>query len=202
MSNQLDRQDPGYRFHQPPGASADAVQVLSGEHAELHAMFARVVSRDEDRPAVLTHLMHLLANHLDMEKQMLSSVVKDRLDHGDEIATQLADDHHRMERILTSLERRKVNSPDVPDLVTDLMDLTESHIRQAETTIFPGLRHALSAAEINELGTAMLSDERRHLTHSHPMLPDSGPLASVTHKIAEIVDRVRDNSSDGGRGSM
>ncbi len=45
----------------------------------------------------------------------------------------------------------------------------------------------------------MASDERRMLTHAHPALPDSGPVAAITRKLAEAVDQVRDRSADVGR---
>jgi hypothetical protein len=45
----------------------------------------------------------------------------------------------------------------------------------------------------------MVSDERSLLTHSHPALPDTGPVAAVTRKVAEVVDSLRDRSADIGR---
>jgi len=59
-------------------------------------LFVRVASPDEDRLAVMNQIMDLLANHLDMEKQMLSSVIKDHLEGGDDIAAQLADERRQL----------------------------------------------------------------------------------------------------------
>jgi hypothetical protein len=181
------------------GAGQSAVDVLTTEHDGLQTLFERVSSPDEDRPAVLKELLQALANHMAMEKQVLVPVLKDRIEGGSMLAERLTDEHDRVEHTLTLLERRKVNSPDVPALVTDLLDITDAHIHEATSAVFPALCATLSATELEELGAAMVSDERRLLTHSHPALPDSGPVAAVTRKVAEMVDDLRDRSADVGR---
>lgn len=177
----------------------NAIEVLSNEHRELQSLFERVSSPDEDRPAVLKALMQALASHVAVEKQLLAPVLRDRVEGGEELAGHLTEEHDEVERILTLLERRKVNSPDVPGMVTELLDANEAHVTEADNRVFPALRAALSGDELEELGTRIESDERQMLTHSHPSLPDSGPIAGVTRKAAEIVDRIRDRSADVGR---
>jgi hemerythrin-like domain-containing protein len=177
----------------------DAVEILQGEHRELQSLFSRVSSPDENRPEILKRLMQLTAIHLDLEKQMLLPVIRIRVDDGAAIADRLRDEHRRIEKLLTTLDRRKVNSPDVPDLVTKMLHFNDRHISESDSVVLPGLRFALSAEELDKLGDKMISDERRHLTHPHTSLPDSGPLSSLTRKIAEFVDRMRDHSTDIGR---
>ncbi len=175
------------------------IAVLEAEHAELQALWVRVSLPDEDRPAVLKLLMQATARHVALEKQMLVPVLEDRIVDGGAMSSRCGNQHDEIERILTLLERRKVNSPDVAGLVTELIDVLDCHLVDADTTVLPGLRAVLSEAELAELGERMLSDERRLLTHSHPSLPDSGPLAGVTRRAAELFDRVRDSSTDIGR---
>jgi hemerythrin-like domain-containing protein len=177
----------------------DAVEILQGEHRELQSLFGRVSSLDEDRPKVLKELMQLIAVHLDLEKQMLLPVIRDRIDDGAAIANRLRDEHKGIEKLLVTLDRRKVNSPDVPDLVTEMLHINDRHIAESDTVVLPCLRSALRAEELDELGRKMNSDERRRLTHPHPMLPDGGPLSNAMRKAAEFVDRMRDHSTDIGR---
>jgi hemerythrin-like domain-containing protein len=188
-----------HESHQDGDGGRSAIEVLSSEHDQLQSLFARVSSPDEDRPKVLKELLQTLTNHMAMEKQVLIPVLKARITGGDAAADQMTGEHDGVEEIVTLLERRKVNSPDVPALVTKLIDITEAHIREADSTVFPALSDALSAGELEELGAAMVSDERSLLTHAHPALPDSGPVAAVTRKVAELVDDMRDRSPDLGR---
>jgi hypothetical protein len=55
------------------------------------------------------------------------------------------------------------------------------------------------ATGLVEVHAGMVSDERSLLTHSHQALPDTGPVAAVTRKVAEVVDNLRDRSADIGR---
>jgi hemerythrin-like domain-containing protein len=179
----------------------DAVEVLDDEHGKLESLFQRVSGVDEDRPAVLKELLLTLSMHVSVEKQMVVPVVKDRVADGEARAAELTDYHDEVQRIHVLLDRRKVNSTDVPELVTQLLDLTDAHIADARSTLLPALREALSAEELNELGRSMLSDERDLLTHPHPHLPDTGPVAKVSRWVASKVDRGRDESTDIGRTS-
>jgi hypothetical protein len=183
----------------PSGRSA--IEVLKDEHNRLQTLFARVSGVDEDRREILKQLMQALSVHVGMEKQLLVRVVNERVTDGNALAEQLCDYHNKAGRIMTLLDRRKVNSPDVPDLVTELLELTDGHIAEANRALFPALRVALSAGALAELGAAMGSDERHILTHPHPDLPTSGPFATISRWAASLVDRGRDNSTDIGRSS-
>jgi hypothetical protein len=174
-------------------------EVLTEQHQELQELFQRVSQPDEDRRAVLKTIVLTLAAHVAMEKEVLVPAVKEHVDDSDTLVSRLEADHDQIEHILTLLERRKVNSPDVPDMVTELLDVTDRHVREADSHLIPALNKAFDEVAMEELGETMESDERHHLTHPHPMLPDSGPLAGVTRKVAAVVDKIRDNSDDIGR---
>lgn len=179
----------------------NAIEVLVDDHGILHQLFDRVSQPDEDRPAVLKQLVLGLSAHVAMEKELLVPVLKERADDGTALAAHLTAYHDEVERVLVLLDRRKVNSPDVPDLVTSLLDLTVAHIVDADAVVIPALRAAMGSEELAELGGEMVSDERRLLTHPHPHLPDSGPIAKVTRWAASVVDRKRDDATDIGRAS-
>jgi hypothetical protein len=179
----------------------NALEVLTDEHEGLQTLFRRVSGVDEDRPAVLKELLQTLSLHVSMEKQLLVPVLADRVPDGQALADGLSEYHDEVERIHVLVDRRKVNSPDVPELVTQLLDLTDAHIAEFGSALRPALQEALSPAELTELGASMVSDERELRTHPHPHLPDSGPLAKAAHWAASVVDRGRDQSTDIGRSS-
>jgi hypothetical protein len=174
-------------------------EVLTEQHRDLQELFRRVSQPDEDRRAVLKEIVLTLAAHVAMEKEVLVPALKERVGDSDTLVARLEADHDQIEHILTLLERRKTNSPDVPDMVTELLDVTDRHVREADSNLLPALRTSMDGVALDELGETMESDERHHLTHPHPMLPDSGPLAGVSRKVAAVVDKIRDNSDDIGR---
>src|ERR1700722_10670964 len=104
--------------------ACNAIEVLAADHAELDDLFDRVSGVDEDRALVLKQLVSKLSAHVAMEKQLVVPAAKDDLPGGGEIAERLSDYHEAVDRVLVLIERRKVNSPDMPELVTELLDLT------------------------------------------------------------------------------
>jgi Hemerythrin HHE cation binding domain len=178
------------------GMKQDVIEVLSEDHAAVQALFVRVSQPDEDRPAVLGQLLRALSAHVAAEKQLVVPVLLEHSDKGKVLANRLRDDHDAIEKLVILVERRKVNSPDVPDLVTDLLEITKSHAGQADEHLLPFLRDQLSPVELADLGAAMRSDELQLTSHPHPHLPDTGPLANVIRRAAALVDRGRDSSTD------
>jgi hypothetical protein len=109
--------------------------------------------------------------------------------------------HDRIERLLTLLEPRKVDSIDFLDLVNDMLEVTDRHISPANAALFPVRRQALTTDELTVLGRRITFDERRLLTHPHPMLSNPGRAAAVPHPVAPAVDAIRQRSPDTGRTS-
>jgi Hemerythrin HHE cation binding domain len=173
-----------------------AIAVLAEDHAAMQTLFARVSQPDEDRPAVLGQLLRSLSAHVAAEKQLVVPILRDHSGEGKALADQLRVDHDAIEKLVILIERRKVNSPDVPDLVNELLQITERHSREADASLLPYLREHLSDTELVALGAALRSDELELTSHPHPHLPDTGPLAKITRKVAALIDRGRDSSTD------
>lgn len=174
----------------------NAIAVLADDHAAVQTLFHRVSQPDEDRPAVLGELLRSLSAHVAAEKQIVVPILREQSDEGKVLADQLRDDHDRIEKLVILIERRKVNSPDVPDLVNELLEISKRHNRQADECLFPFLGAHLSDAELADLGATLRSDEVQLTSHPHPHLPDTGPLAKIARKAAALIDRGRDSSTD------
>jgi hypothetical protein len=111
------------------------------------------------------------------------------------------DTHDPIERLLTLLEPRKVNSPDALDLVNDMLEVTDRHISRANAALRPALRQALTTDELTVLGRRITFDEGRLLTHPHPIPAHPGRAAAVLHRAAHAVDAIHTRSPDTGRTS-
>jgi hypothetical protein len=175
--------------------TADALQVLEDVHRELLHLFDRVRSPEEDRPAVLKIIMQTWSAHTAVERQILVPLLHNHVEGGAGLAAGLDADHHSVERILTRLERRKANSPDVVDLVTELLDLTGRHVSQADGQLLPALRQSLTEDQLVRLGTELAQD-RSLGEHRHDAAPDTGPVAQVLRKASAMIDHLRDHVDD------
>jgi hemerythrin superfamily protein len=175
-------------------AGPDAIALLSRDHAELKELFDRLQQPAADRPAVLRQLIRRLAAHVAAERVILYPVLKSDIPEGRELGDALLKDHHGMERLLVLIERRKAESPDVPEKATELLELLRSHAAAADERLFPALRAALSREELIEMGSKMSYDEGLVLSHPHPHLLSLGPINRLLMPLASVFDRLRDRT--------
>jgi hypothetical protein len=98
-----------------------------------------------------------------------------------------------MEHLLVLSERRKVNSPDMPAIVSQLLDVFGAHEERC-ALLLPALQSELSEPELEELGAKMQGAENVILSHPHPHLLALGPVYQWTTRFASRWDRVRDRT--------
>ena len=170
------------------------MDVLEEQHRRVADLFERVASPDEDRPAILHALLRELAAHIAAERATVRPVV-DKEKIGEDLADRLNDDYNRMENLMVLIERRKFNSPDVPDLVSELKAVAEEHRARAESELIPGLREQLTPEEQVELGERVAGEDAVVTSHPHPHLLSLGPLADVATRVAQKWDAARDRTA-------
>ncbi len=171
-----------------------ALAVLEEQHRGLETLFERVSSPDADRPGVLHTLLKDLAAHIAAERSAVHLKLKHESIGGDRLADQLLDDYQRMEKLMVLIERRKVNSPDLPQLVTDLRAVTVEHVERVRSKVAPALREGLSEQELAEMGEQITAADEMVVSHPHPHLLALGPLSTITTRLASHFDRLRDRT--------
>ena len=171
-----------------------ALDVLVREHEDLRKLFEQVRDPTGDRVAAWFAIVKQVATHVAVERTFVYPVVKGLPARPEALAAQLHADYTKMEHLLVLTERRKVNSPDMPELVTELLDTFEAHATRCSTEVVPLLAAELSASDLEELGAKMRGAENVILSHPHPHLLALGPVYQWTTRIASRWDRVRDRT--------
>jgi hypothetical protein len=177
-------------------AGQGALGVLDREHAGIDELFEKVSSPEENRGQVLNELVQRIATHIAVERGVFYPVVTEKELGGPEAVQTLERDYKEMERLLVLIERRKINSPDMPDLVTDLKTAFEEHRRQFTENISPASEELLSPDERAELEEKMNSAADVIVTHPHPHMLSLGPVSRLTTRLAVVFDRLRDRTVD------
>jgi Hemerythrin HHE cation binding domain len=172
----------------------NALDVLTREHEDLQLLFTRVRDPAADRAAAWLEIVKQVTTHVAVERSFLYPVVKrSNLGLG-QLADDLRHDYRRMEHLLVLTERRKINSPDMPDLVNQLLDLFEAHQERCANVLVPALRGHLDQGELDDLGANMQGAENVILSHPHPHLLALGPVYRWTTRLASAWDRRRDRT--------
>lgn len=175
-------------------AGNGGLAVLEREHADIEDLFEKVSDPGTNRRKVLQEILKRISTHIAVERAVFYPVVTDRGLGGPETAQRLKGDYEEMERLLILIERRKVNSPDMPDLVTELRDRFVDHNREFDERVKPGCMSALSPEELDDLNQKMRSADDVILSHPHPHLLSLGPISRFTTRLAARFDQVRDRT--------
>ena len=171
-----------------------ALDVLAREHQELQELFARVRDPDADRVGAWLETVKRVTSHVAVERSFLYPVVK-RGELGlAHMAEDLRRDYKLMEHLLVLTERRKINSPDMPELVTKLLEAFEAHQDRCASVLVPTFRDHLDEGELDDLGAKMQGAENVILSHPHPHLLALGPVYRWTTRMASAWDRRRDRT--------
>jgi len=170
------------------------MDVLDDQHRRVAELFERVASPDEDRPAILHALLRELTAHVAIERAAVRPVV-DKRGIGHDLAGLLMHDFDRMEKLMVRIERRKFNSPDVPDLVAELKGVAEEHQARAQAELIPGLRANLTPQEQADLGERVAGADGLVTTHPHPHLLSLGRVGDLLTRVAQKVDQARDRTA-------
>jgi hypothetical protein len=171
-----------------------ALNVLAREHQGLSEQFARVNNPDTDRVKVWREIVRQLATHVAVERTFVFPILRRKGLGSADLAHELRRDYAQMEHLLVLTERRKINSPDMPDLINRLLDVFEAHQDRCANTLTPLLRANLTEADLEALGDKMRGAENVILSHPHPHLLALGPLYRLTTQVASWWDRVRDRT--------
>ena len=170
------------------------MDVLDAQHRRVAELFEQVSDPGADRPVVLQTLLRELAAHVAAERSEVGPVVKSRSIGGDDLAGQLIEDYDRIDRLMVLIERRKFNSPDLPELVTELKDAVQAHVSRAESSLFPGLEADLSEQERADLGTKVSNADDMVTTHPHPHLLSLGSVSAKVTAFLARFDWMRDRT--------
>jgi hypothetical protein len=174
--------------------SAPLVDVLEEQHGRITRLFEEVSDPDADRPRTLTLLLREIAAHVAAERAEVYPEVRSRGIGGDGFPDELKSDYDEIDRLLVLIERRKANSPDVPQLVTELKDAIEGHLSRCRSALYPAIAGDLSPEQERDLAEKLVNAEEMVASHPHPHLLSLGPVSNWLTKHLARFDFLRDKT--------
>jgi hypothetical protein len=173
---------------------AAAADVLSREHDNLRSLFAQLADPGADRGRIWSEIVKQAATHVAVERTFVYPLVRSGRVGPPGLAEELRREYKRMEHLLVLTERRKLNSPDMPDLVAELEDEFDRHKDRCATLLVPAMQAQLGPEEQEELAAKMAGAQNVIVSHPHPHLLATGPLYRFTTRVASRWDRLRDRT--------
>jgi hemerythrin-like domain-containing protein len=96
------------------------------------------------------------SGHQAIERQYFWPVVKDRMPGGTEIADEAIGQERQASEVLRRLEALQAWDEGFEQLLREFITAAREHVAFEETKVWPGLREALSAQEVSDLGDSLL----------------------------------------------
>ncbi|WP_406864733.1 hemerythrin domain-containing protein [Streptomyces sp. HUAS MG47] len=177
------------------GHGGDVFEELMADHREVEEMFGRIramVTPGQELRDLVDDVTIELVRHSVAEEQYLYPVVRERIEGGDQLADREIEDHSSIERLLKQLEMKDVDDPQMMPLLRQLMDEVSSHVMDEENNLFPMLRRACSADELDGLGDKIRRAKAMAPTRPHPSAPSTPPANKLIAPGVGLVDRARD----------
>jgi hemerythrin-like domain-containing protein len=97
------------------------------------------------------------AGHEAIEEQCFWPVVKDRMPGGAALAEEAISQEHGARQVLRKLDGLQAWDDGFEQLLREFIIAAREHVAFEETKVWPGLREALSADEVSELGDSLMN---------------------------------------------
>ncbi|WP_367573387.1 hemerythrin domain-containing protein [Streptomyces griseoaurantiacus] len=184
------------------GHGGDVIHELTTDHREVEEMFARfeaLPTGDGRRKELVDQVTIELVRHSVAEEMHLYPAVRKYLPDGDSLADKELEDHSTAERTMKELEGCEPDDPRFDQLMTSLMSEIREHVADEENNLFPRLRQAADAEDLEKLGEKVRTAKKTAPTRPHPASPDKPPANKLLAPGAGMIDRLRDALSGRGK---
>lgn len=174
----------------------DAVQLLIDQHQKTDTAFTRYEGLDKDatqeRIDLAREIIEDLTRHAGIEEVAFYPTVQDALpDAADEIEEDL-EEHQKAKELLARLDGAEPTGDDYDATMRELIEAVRHHVEEEENDLFPRVRQALTADELESLGDTLEKLLSVVPTRPHPHEPSTPPANTLTGPLAGALDRLRD----------
>jgi len=172
------------------GSGADAIQLLTADHAEVEAMF-RQIEADGSDDELVRRVVRELSVHAAVEEQILYPAMRKALPDGETFVHQAVADHQQVKETLAAVEGADEPGEREP-LLRRLMADVRHHVEEEEVEFFPKLRASIGREDLAAMGAKLASAKKLAPTHPHPHAPNTPPGNIVGGVAAAVLDKARD----------
>ena len=169
----------------------DAITLPTTDHRTVDGLFAEVERTEVPTQDTVDQIVKELSIHDAIEREHLYPVVAERISSGEGTAEHSIDEHNQVASTLLDLDRAS-DATEQRTHLTTLIALVRTHVAEEENDIFPALRSALSAGELDDLGEVLAKSKASAPTRPHPHAPNMGAGTKLAGAASAPLDKLKD----------
>ena len=160
----------------------DAITLLTDQHRALESLMKAGLDAQQpaQRAASLAQVGDELTKHLSSEEEIFYPAI--RANRTEDILLESLEEHLSLKRLLADLLVLDPAEPTWEAKFKVLSEQAEHHHKEEEEHLFPKVRKALGASELNALGSQMLALQQKLQRCGDPR----EAVAGQTEKAAEL----------------
>jgi len=183
-----------------------AFDVLAKDHEEVKRMLTELelgptaaTGANSDQLALRKKMVQQLvieeSKHEAVEEMYFWPAVREHLSDGDDLANQAQDQEQEGKVVLDQLGKLAPEDEQFEAQLSEFITAGRAHIAFEETTVWPGLRSALTAEEAEDLGRKLQEGKKTAPTRPHPHTPASPGVLKTAGPAVAAADRLRDKAT-------
>ncbi len=180
------------------------------DHEVLDGLLEQVqVTRGATQEVVLHRIYRLVFSHAFAEESVLWPALRRSLPDGEELTSQVEQEHQEITELVAELEASDPDDPDRPALLERTIEVLRKDVRDEEDLLLPRLQENVDVKELRRLGIAWEAVRRVAPTRTHPIVarrPPGNVLAalplSVIDRSRDVLDRVGRRASPRTQGAL
>ena len=174
----------------------DAITLLVKDHETVEKLFEKFEQTGpramKARGTLADRIVRELAVHAAIEEQVLYPAIRDSLPEVEDDVLEALEEHHVAKWILSEIDGMSPEHERFQAKVTVLIESVRHHVEEEEGELFPKVRRAFSAEQLEQIGEALADARKIAPTRPHPKAPDTPPGNIVADTGAALLDKARD----------
>ena len=174
--------------------SENVIDLLVTDHREVVTAVEAVLATEDpaQRRELTDAIIGQLVRHSVAEETVVYPVMRQSLPDGDEAVEHDTKEHKELEVIMKNLESADAATPLFTELVGQLKEVLDDHVKDEEEEQFPLLRQHLDDERLVEMGAAVETLKKIAPTRPHPAAPNNALFHLTVGPGVGLVDRLRD----------
>jgi hemerythrin superfamily protein len=163
--------------------TTDIIELLTAQHAEVDALFAKLEQKQGDRRALFTELADKLAAHAAAEEKVFYPAVMAK--ETEDLLKESVEEHLSVKRLLADLIAMSPSDEAFDAKLSVLKEQVGHHAhKEEETKLFPKLKGLLSADQRAAIGNEFLAlFEELMVSHPYKNVPNETTAAAPLPRI-------------------